>query len=187
MCNQWCIDFSKKAIPFLNQGSFILEIGSRDVNGSVRSVLSSLSSSYVGIDIIDGPGVDEVLDVANITKRFEKKFFDVVVSTEMLEHCFDWQSAIYQMLKVLKQRGVLILTTRSPGFELHDYPSDYWRFTKKDIYNIFGSICDLLEVQDDLTLGWPCGIGAIVRRTADDNQLNKWINSINSYEVAKVS
>ncbi len=124
MCNQWCIDFTLKAKTFLKHGINILEVGSLDVNGSVRFMFSDISSSYLGVDILDGLGVDMVINVADLTKHFEKESFDLVVSTEMLEHCFDWRNAIYQILMVLKKDGILILTTRSPGFELHDYPSD---------------------------------------------------------------
>lgn len=187
MCNQWCIDFTLKAKTFLKHGINILEVGSLDVKGSVRFVFSDISSSYLGVDILDGPGVDMVINVADLTKHFEKESFDLVVSTEMLEHCFDWRNAIYQILMVLKKDGILILTTRSPGFELHDYPSDYWRFTREEMYHIFKDIGDLLEIEDDLTLGWPCGIGIVLRKTVDNNQLTEWINGINSFEVAKVS
>ena len=164
MCNQWCIDFTQKAKTFINHGINILEVGSLDVNGSVRFVFSDISSSYLGIDIVDGPCVDMVMDVADLTKYFEKESFDLVVTTEMLEHCFNWRNAIYQMLAVLKKNGILILTTRSPGFELHDYPSDYWRFTREEMYHIFEDIGELLEIEDDLTLGWPCGIGIILKK-----------------------
>ena len=38
----------------------ILEIGSYEVNGSLRKYF--LNSNYLGIDLIEGPGVDKVLD-----------------------------------------------------------------------------------------------------------------------------
>ncbi len=185
MCNHWCLTFCEKSIPFINGRPAVLEVGSRDINGSARHVLRHLASSYTGIDIVAGPGVDEVLDVAHLSERYEVAPFDLVVSTEMLEHCVDWKNAIYQILKVLKQDGLLILTTRSPGFELHDYPVDYWRFTKKDMHNIFNGAGTLLDIEDDLTLGWPCGIGIILRKTANDAYLNTWLNGLANYEVAK--
>jgi len=39
-----------------------------------------------GIDFIEGPGVDLVLDAHQLTSAFERNSFDIVVSTEMLEH-----------------------------------------------------------------------------------------------------
>jgi hypothetical protein len=39
---QWCIDFTLKAKTFLKHGINILEVGSLDVNGSVRFVFSDI-------------------------------------------------------------------------------------------------------------------------------------------------
>jgi hypothetical protein len=63
----------------------VLEIGSRNVNGSVRDLFSS-SSLYHGIDIAAGPGVDEVADCADYVPDV---LFDTCVSTEVLEHMQD--------------------------------------------------------------------------------------------------
>lgn len=41
-------------------GMTIVDIGSRDVNGSLRSV-APLNSTYVGVDFAAGKGVDVVL------------------------------------------------------------------------------------------------------------------------------
>lgn len=41
----------------------IVEIGSKDVNGSLRSVAPS-HFEYIGVDFVDGKGVDIVLDSA---------------------------------------------------------------------------------------------------------------------------
>jgi GT2 family glycosyltransferase/glycosyltransferase involved in cell wall biosynthesis len=152
----------------------ILEVGSRNVNGSVRKILEPKSLNYVGVDLFEGNGVDIVLDVASLRDQFGDDKFDVVVSTEMLEHCGNWQEALYQMSSVLRQGGMLIITTRSPGFELHDYPTDYWRFSHEDFAEIFSPIGEILLLRDDMTLGWPCGVGIAVRKSADHSTLMKW-------------
>ena len=101
MCNAWCFDFAELMIPHLDDASRFLEVGSRDVNGTLRTTFSGISKEYVGIDLFDGPGVDVVMDVNNLGNQFPTKQFDVVLSTEMIEHCYDWQCALYQMLQVL--------------------------------------------------------------------------------------
>lgn len=152
----------------------VLEVGSRDVNGSTREILAAFSESYVGVDIFDGPGVDKLVDVNDLMNSFGHESFDVVTSTEMLEHCANWQDAIYQMAGVLRPGGLLLITTRSPGFELHDYPADYWRFSKSDFEEIFRPIGNILALQSDMTLGWPCGVGILLRKTANLAQLDAW-------------
>jgi len=83
-----------------------------------------------------GPGVDELLDVCNLVEKYGACSFDVLLSTEVIEHVRDWRRAIWNMKTVLRPGGWLLLTTRSPGFRIHDYPHDYWRFEKGDIPSI---------------------------------------------------
>ena len=42
----------------------VLEIGSLDINGSVRPMFKPFQLTYTGIDMQEGPGVDIVVDAA---------------------------------------------------------------------------------------------------------------------------
>lgn len=109
-------------------GKLVIEAGALDVNGSVRPHVESLGpASYVATDMRPGPGVDIVINAADLPGDGVQA--DVVVSTEMLEHAADWQAAMRGMITVLAPGGVLVLTTRSEGFPLHGYPEDHWRFS----------------------------------------------------------
>lgn len=106
----------------------VLEVGSKDENGTVRDFFHR---GYVGVDIRDGKGVDQIAHAAHLP--FAARSFEVVVSTEMLEHdTLPWRS-LSEMRRVLKRGGVLLLTCRgfNPAgcFGYHGYPDDYWRFT----------------------------------------------------------
>src|SRR5215217_7296315 len=97
-------------------GRDVLEVGSLDVNGTVRPMVEARGPrSYVGVDVVDGPGVDRMVDAADLVEVFGRDSFDVVVSTEMLEHAEDWCQAMLHMAGVLRPGGVLVLTTRGPG------------------------------------------------------------------------
>ncbi len=125
----------------------ILEVGSYDVNGTVRPFIEAYNPSlYVGVDMRSGPGVDIVLDVMDLP-ILGKELFDIVFCLEMLEHAKDWKQSLVNMFSVLKKDGLLILTTRSPGFPLHDYPSDHWRFTQKNMADIFDGL--IPHIQND--------------------------------------
>lgn len=84
----------------------VLEIGSHDVNGSVRPLFPA-AHRYHGIDLAPGPGVDEVADAA--TWR-EEAAFDVVVSTEVLEHAPRWVDVVANAWASLAPGGTLLLT-----------------------------------------------------------------------------
>jgi SAM-dependent methyltransferase len=123
------------------EGKDVLEVGSYDVNGSPRGILAKYEPrSYVGVDMRAGPGVDEVCDAVALVERFGEERFDLVVSTEMLEHVENWRAVISNVKRVLRPGGVLILTTRSPGFPLHEYPGDFWRYTVGDMRKIFADV-----------------------------------------------
>ena len=130
-------------------GRRILEVGSRDVNGTVRPILISLGArDYVGVDLEPGPGVDRVCDVTHLASLFDEGSFEVVVSTEMLEHVRDWRSAVSNLKRVLAPGGLLVITTRSFGFPYHDYPGDFWRYELDDIRGLFGDFEILKLVAD---------------------------------------
>lgn len=123
----------------------VLEVGSLDVNGSVRRFFPG---PYVGLDMRPGPGVD-VVGTADALP-FPDAAFDVVVSTEMLEHDPSPWLSLAEMGRVLKPGGHLILTTRGNGFGEHNEPSDYWRFmpaSRKVLLDL--ASCDVLELALD--------------------------------------
>jgi hypothetical protein len=84
----------------------VLEIGSLDVNGSVRPLFPT-AKQYHGIDIAPGPGVDEVADAAD---WHASTLFDVVVSTEVLEHAPRWRDVVTNAWNALGAHGVLLMT-----------------------------------------------------------------------------
>lgn len=129
---------SKHILPEEITGKAVLEVGSRNINGSLRSVVEKYSpSKYVGIDIQAGKGVDVVCGIENALSVFGKESFDCVISTDAIEHIKQWRTAITNMKELCACNGVILITTVRPGFQKHDYPSDYWRFTKKDLKELF--------------------------------------------------
>src|SRR3990167_11498216 len=83
----------------------VVEIGSRDINGGVRPLFDG--SGYVGVDLVDGAGVDKVGDIINLADGLTA---DCVLSTEALEHHPDPQAVIDAAGRMLPDRGVLIAT-----------------------------------------------------------------------------
>ena len=113
----------------------VLEVGSFDVNGTIRDILPVT----VGTDMRAGPGVDVVLSAYSLVEHFGLESFDCVVSADALEHIEDWKTAMEQMWMVLKRGGVMLLTMANQDKGRHAYPDDYWRFPKDDFKRLFGS------------------------------------------------
>jgi len=139
MCSNACLDFGKDALEDTEmRGKRVLEVGSLNVNGSMREwVQMHKASEYIGVDLKAGPGVDRVVSADDLVKEFGEKSFDLVISTEMLEHVVNWKLIVSNMKRVLKPGGTLLITTRSEGFPFHEYPVDAWRFSVVDMEQIF--------------------------------------------------
>jgi len=133
------------------EGSHVLEVGSYDVNGSVRPVIEALApASYTGVDRTAGPGVDLVCDVADLAYQLGYGSYDIVISTEMLEHVDDWQAAVRGVVSVARPDGLVLITTRSKGFPYHPFPVDNWRFSVDQMEAIMAAAgCDPLELRSD--------------------------------------
>jgi SAM-dependent methyltransferase len=150
MCHSGCIQFAAARLkPDEVRARDVLEVGSRDVNGSVRSIVQRYEpTSYVGVDIEEGPGVDEICDATELVHSFGAERFDAVISTELLEHVRDWRTVIDQMKDVLRPGGVVLITTRSKGFGLHGFPDDYWRYEPEDMERIFSDF-EIESIESD--------------------------------------
>lgn len=86
----------------------VLECGSMKVNGSIKDILEySPADNYTGIDWRKGDYVD-VVSLAHEYKSDEK--YDVILSASMLEHDPYWNKSIRNMISLLKDDGILIMT-----------------------------------------------------------------------------
>lgn len=134
-----------------------LELGSYDVNGSVRPLFGS---DYTGIDHEHGPGVDVVAEASAIP--FGDASFDTVVSTSMLEHDPAFWRTLPEVARVLRPGGHFVLTTVTTGFPVHNEP-DYWRFLPNTWTLLLDmAACDMVASRDDPQSGGPQLVG--VRR-----------------------
>ena len=105
-------------------GGNVVDFGSLDINGN-NKVFFDLCN-YTGVDIGEGRNVD-VVSKAHEYKPNKK--FDVVISTEMLEHDMYWEKSLQNMLDLLKSGGLLIITCATTGRPEHgtirsECPSD---------------------------------------------------------------
>lgn len=152
MCSGWDLEIVRNYLAGEDiRGKRILEVGSLDVNGSVRpDIVAHGPAAYVGIDIRPGPGVDVVCDAGGLVERFGENAFDVVISTEVLEHARDWRQIISNIKRVTRPGGVMLVSTRSYGVDFHRQPFDYWRYQKEDFEAIFSDV-SIEELQLDPT------------------------------------
>jgi len=103
----------------------IVDVGSKDINGSLRQYAPK-EVSYIGVDFEVGNGVDIVLgDPYELP--FEDSSIDIVVCNSVFEHSEFFWLLFLECLRILKPEGLLYLNAPSNGF-IHRYPVDSWRF-----------------------------------------------------------
>lgn len=127
--NQANLDWFK-SLPF--RGT-ILDVGSFNVNGSLKSVIPVT----VGIDIREGTGVDRVMDACDLVKVYGENYFDNVVSSNAIEHCKDVIGVLTNIFDVCKPGGIIAISGATANKDRHDYPGDYWRFDIATFAGIF--------------------------------------------------
>ena len=115
--------FYNKYCTQLTSESYILDIGSYDVNGTLKPIFKD--HRYIGIDMCAGPNVDFVCKNDDIP--FKNNFFDVIISSSCFEHDDFFWLTFLEMCRVLKPNGFIYINAPSNGPH-HGYPTDNWRF-----------------------------------------------------------
>lgn len=144
-CLKWAAKNLEKGAV---KGKRVIEVGSFDVNGSLRYIVELMEpSEYIGVDIKEGPGVDIICPGENLVDQFGRESFDVVISTCVLEHTRDWRSNISNIKNICKPKGTILIIVPI-DWPYHEWPFDFWRFKRKDIEEIF-SDCSILTLEED--------------------------------------
>lgn len=116
--------FFQTYVP-LGDGKVVVEIGSQDVNGSLRQVAPS-GVKYIGVDFAEGKGVNVIID-DQYKLPFEDCSMDVCLSSSVFEHSEMFWLLFLEILRILKPNGLFYLNVPSNG-DFHRYPVDCWRF-----------------------------------------------------------
>jgi len=108
----------------LFEGKKVLEAGSLDINGSPRKYFNADTCEYIGVDAKEGNGVDWW----GMFHEYNEKpdyYFDICVTTEMLEHDPFWRMTLSHMVQKTTIGGSLIISCAGPGRGPHGVK--YWQ------------------------------------------------------------
>jgi SAM-dependent methyltransferase len=100
----------------LVEASRIIEVGSYDVNGTVRDVFAG-HGQYVGVDLTEGPGVDRVGYGHEVDDPDGS--FDLAISGECFEHDPKWRETFENMVRLTRPGGLVAFTCASRGRPEH--------------------------------------------------------------------
>lgn len=105
----------------------VLDLGGRDINGTAAPAFPN--AEYVTLDL-RGP-VDIEADAATWVPT---RTFDVVVSTEVFEHCADWPAIIRTAWSALVPGGLFVATMAGPGRPAHSAIDGGWNLHEDEHY-----------------------------------------------------
>jgi len=116
--NEFCQSI-KNLYPefFLNKK--VLEIGSFNVNGTVRDLFKNCS--YIGLDIAEGNGVDVICEGQKYDAPNES--FDTIISCECFEHNPYYIETINNAIRMLKSKSLFLFTCATTGRAVHGVSS----------------------------------------------------------------
>ena len=107
--------YTKNKFPNYFINSKVLEVGSLDINGSMRSFFSECD--YLGIDVGEGQGVDLVVQGQEYDAPDES--YDVCASGECFEHNPYWAETFSNMVRMCKSGGLVLFTCATTGRKEH--------------------------------------------------------------------
>lgn len=109
------IGFVRDRFPEYFRNRRVLEVGSLDINGSVRQFF--VNCDYLGIDVGPGNGVDLVCPGQDYTAP--DNTYDTVISTECFEHNPYWRETFANMIRMVKPHGLVIMSCATEGRKEH--------------------------------------------------------------------
>ena len=133
----WSIKFELKEFLQSHSKKKILDFGCGD--GRYKEIIKE-KNTYVGVDVeVSGKDIDDKnFDILFDKNRlpFEEKSFDIIIFTEVLEHVEDLEKTIKELKRVLKNEGLIFVTTPFMWVE-HEKPYDFRRLTSFGIKKLF--------------------------------------------------
>lgn len=105
----------KDARPEFFEWTNVIEIGSLNINGTVRDLFSY--ANYVGFDVGQGRDVDYAVPGQNV--KYRDNSFDVAITTECFEHAEAWRDIWLNMVRMLRPGGLIVMTCAGTGRAEH--------------------------------------------------------------------
>lgn len=93
----------------------VLEVGSLNINGSVRQFFAGCD--YVGLDLAEGKDVDVICKGEDFGAPASS--FDTVISSEMFEHNKNYVKCWLNMIRMMKEDGLMVFTCATTGRRQH--------------------------------------------------------------------
>ena len=118
-----------------------------------------VASEYVGVDVVENPAAELLGPVEALP--VDDASFDVVLCTQVLEHCDDPDQAVRELRRVTRPGGRVLASTH--GVQVyHPSPEDYWRWTHTGLRRLFERNAEWTSLTVDPAAGSASGLAMLL-------------------------
>jgi SAM-dependent methyltransferase len=111
---------------------------------------AKVASEYIGVDVVENPAAELLGPVEALP--VDDASFDVVLCTQVLEHCDDPAQAVRELRRVTRPGGRVLVSTH--GVQVyHPSPVDYWRWTHEGLRRVFEQNADWADLRVEPAAG----------------------------------
>jgi ubiquinone/menaquinone biosynthesis C-methylase UbiE len=140
----------------------VIDIGGANINGAYADIFSGKEFVYKSADISSAENIDIILkDPYKLP--FQDGSIDILISGQVFEHVEFFWLLFAEMVRVLKEDGLIFLIAPSQG-KIHRYPVDCYRFYP-DSYRALAKYtkCTLFDVWRDKRGPWKDIVGVFCK------------------------
>lgn len=119
------------ATSMIDDPAAVLDYGCGDM--PYRPLFVARGATYIGADVPGNSHADLVIVDGRIPVADAS--FDVVLSTQVLEHVPDPVAYLAEARRVLRSGGTFLLSTHGV-WPYHPHPGDYWRWTREGLVRV---------------------------------------------------
>ena len=145
----------------------VLEIGGHRLEKCAASLFNPKKFEYYDLNIKESDIPNTIIaDICDCKKEIPANEFDIVFSSDVMEHIERPWLAAEEITRILKPGGVAMIFTLW-AWRYHPCPLDYWRFSHECLKFLFhGLTCleadyDISERRVDRRGFWPSGMDAV--------------------------
>ena len=136
--------------------ALVLDVGSLDLNGSLRATIESRGWKYVGLDVVPGANVDHV---ARDPYRYSlPECADLIISNATIEHVglpWRWMRALADCAA----HSARVIVMCPWNMEPHATPRDYWRILPDGLAALMDDAgLAVIEAGRDDVYSWAVGV-----------------------------
>ena len=117
-------DFYREALAEVPESAVMLDLGA----GQSHFAVLFQPYTHYAVDIQAYPGIDVLTDLTRLLP-IRSDYFDVVVLSNVLEHCPEPELLLKEIHRILKKNGKLLMATPFL-IKIHQAPYDFLRYTE---------------------------------------------------------